>query len=377
MNLGNLQKREKYIKHIISRPKEEISNNMKANITAQQTSQILRLVNYNQFKKNTTYSTTLYRILQKHMTLQNKFQYLVNIEKAINNTNLNNVNSKLRMIDWGLVKSNANDRALYNRVANKAYKKGIPVYLVAGNTEVRTRPQQGPTCWFHAIINGLLMSPMARQVLKVLVKDVKDVRINRDVCPSKHTSRDWFLKYIKHRLQGGASVNNVFRNENVIKSVGLRGTGQKGSIISLRGLKPSFMGGNFSDLIWFYNALFPGQFSYTNTNSTAPLFYAKKFGKFFGRSNPEVPHKLVRHGVNYKLSHAFIMFWVKPVQGHAITGFSTRYGTYRAYDSGINGLIPNYDWTKPAEISKVSEYYKKLGYSTGGIMVWAIYMRAT
>lgn len=351
------------------------TQNLPPPFKAIQLGHMFRTINYELLTKNANYKAVYNDILSKHWTLQNKFQYLINIEKALdNNRNLNYINAGLNYADWRLIKSNANYRALFNRVSNKAFRKGLAVGFVTENKYVRTRPQQGPTCWFHAIINGLLMSPRPRRIMEALVQDVQPLPAIPAACPTKRTSREWFLKYIKHRLQGGATVNNVFKNAEVIRASGLRALGRTGSVFSLRGLKPTFLGGNFNDLIWLYNSLFPGQFSYKN-DSTTPLFYAKKFGKFFGRSNPKVPHELVHNGANYELSHSLIMFWIKPVMGHGITGFRTRYGNFMAFDSASDQLVRNYDWTEPAEISAISKYYERKGYSTGGNLIWAIYMR--
>jgi hypothetical protein len=296
-------------------------------------------------------------ILKKHYTLQNKFQFLMNLEQANNN---NYLKHGLNTVDWNLIKTNANYRALYNRVASKMRANQV----INETARVRLRAQQGPTCWFHSIINGLLLSPRPRAMLKMLTKDVENLPVNANVCPSKRASRTWFLRYIKHLLQGGGPVHDVFKNIEVIKASGLRRT-------SLT----SRFGGTLNDAVRFYDTFFPGEF--TNRNGTsAPMFVMKRYGSGYTGpgSNPEVPHELVRNGVRYELTHSIIMFWIKPFPtGHAIAGYKHRDGMYLAYDS--NGRTIDYDWTKAAQVSKLHQHYMSRGYDTGNAVVHAIYMR--
>jgi hypothetical protein len=199
--------------------------------------------------------------------------------------------------------------------------------------------------------------------------------VNSNVCPSKKASREWFLRYIKHRLEGPGTVNNVFRNVNVIRSVGLRGLGSpKSARYSLLSITNSLRGGNASggsegDMAWFYKKMFPRS-----------LFVFKRFGGFgrhFDRSNPSVPHFINKNGLNYELTHALISFWVKPIGGHAITGYKTARGDFVAYDSGFNKRVPDYDWTKPVRIAGPSIMWENKGYKTGGMSVHAVYMLST
>jgi len=307
---------------------------------------------------NANAKAILNNILKKHYTLQNKFQFLMNLEQANNNKYLKH---GLNTVDWNLIRTNANYRALYNRVASKMRAESV----INETARVRLRPQQGPTCWFHGIINGLLLSPRPRALLKMLTKDVENLPVNANVCPSKRASRTWFLRYIKHLLQGSGPVHDVFKNAEVIKASGLR-----------RSTATLPLGGTPRDIVWFYHTFFPGEF--TNRNGTdAPMFVMKRYGSTYTGpgSNPAVPHEMVRNGVRYELTHSMISFWIKPFpRGHMIAGYKHRDGFYDAYDSG-SGRSIRYDWTKAAPVSEIHKRYASKGYNTGNMVIHAVYMR--
>lgn len=314
-------------------------------------------LNRNALRNNPEYKATYNKIISNHFSNQQKLNMLKAIEHE---TNAERVKLALNSVDRNLLNRNAAYNNAYNRVLNKQ-----------GLNRVRTRVQQGGTCWFHAIINGLLMSPRPRRLLKRMTANVPST-VNSSVCPSKRASHEWFLKYIKHRLEGPGNVSSVFRNVNVIRSVGLRGLGSpKTTRYSLLSVTNKFTGGkaaggSVSDMAWFYKKMFPRN-----------IFAFKKFGGFtshFGRSNPSVPHFLMKNGRNYELTHALISFWVKPLGGHAITGYKTSRGNFVAYDSGFGKKVPDYDWTKPSLIAGPSLMWEKARYKTGGMTVHAVYM---
>ena len=317
-------------------------------------------LNQNALRNNANYKAKYNSIIRNHFSNQQKLNMLRAIEHE---TNAERVRLALESVDRNLLNRNKTYNNAYNRVLNKH-----------GLNRVRTRVQQGGTCWFHAIINGLLMSPRPRRLLKEMVANVPGT-VNSNVCPSKKASREWFLRYIKHRLEGPGTVNNVFRNVNVIRSVGLRGLGSpKSARYSLLSITNSLRGGNASggsegDMAWFYKKMFPRS-----------LFVFKRFGGFgrhFDRSNPSVPHFINKNGLNYELTHALISFWVKPIGGHAITGYKTAHGDFVAYDSGFGKRVPDYDWTKPARIAAPSLMWEKARRKTGGTHVHAVYMLST
>lgn len=291
--------------------------------------------------------------------------------QALLNNNRNNRNAimlGLKSVDRNMLVSDPNYANLYNKVANKIGK----------NVPVRTRSQQGGTCWFHAILNGLLMSSRPRRLLRTMVANVAPMNLSGDVCPPRQAKREWFLKYIKHRLESSGPVHNAIRNENVIRSIGLRGIGRPAttrySITSVVGtMTHGAVGGTINDLVWFYNQMFPGQFTSRDGAST-PLFVMKKFGSHFGHANPAVPHEMTRNGVRYELTHAWITYRTGLVAAHAIAGYKTAGGEYKAYDSSW-GIVPGYDWTKAAANSNAPKVWAPYKYRTGGTVVRAIYMK--
>lgn len=313
-------------------------------------------VNRNFLRINANYKAVHNKIMRNHFTNQQK----INMLRAVENANLSPSNLKLvlRHVDSNLLNRSVAYNNAYNRVLTKH-----------GVNRVKTRLQQGGTCWFHAIINALLMSPRPRRLLKAMTATVPSVNFGDEVCPSKHASREWFLKYIKHRLEGAGTVHNVFKNVNVIRSVGLRGPSARYSIATVtnRLTGGKAWGGSVWDLEWFYKKMFP-----------KGLFIIKKFGspmRHLGRSNPEVPHSIVKNGVEYELTHSYISFWVKPIHGHAIAGYKTSRGDFVAYDSAFNKKVPNYNWTKAARVSGPALMWEEHGEPTGGMAVHAIYMR--
>lgn len=326
--------------------------------------------NQNALKTNQAYRNAYNRIVAKHYTNAEKMRML---QAILNNANKNKNATRLALksVDKNMLARNANYANLYNKVANK----------LGQNAPVRMRKQQGGTCWFHAIINGLLMSPRPRRLLRTMVAGVSPMNLSGEVCPPRRAKREWFLKYIKHRLETTGPVHNAFRNESVIRSTGLRGLGRpttaRYSISSIANrVAPGVFGGSLGDLVWFYNHMFPGQFTNRDGKST-PLFVMKKFGSLLGHANPAVPHELMRNGVRYELTHGWMNYLTGLVSGHAITGYKTPGGEYRAYDSAFGTTIPGYDWTKAAAVSNAPKVWEAHKLRTGGVVVYAIYMRVT
>lgn len=325
--------------------------------------------NQNSLKTNQAYKNAYNRILAKHYTNAEKMRML---QAILNNAgeNRNKTMLALKSVDKNMLARNANYANLYNKVANKIGK----------NVPVRMRSQQGGTCWFHAIINGLLLSPRPRRILRTMVANVAPLNLAGDVCPPRKAKREWFLRYIKHRLESNGPVHNAIRNENVIRSTGLRGLGRprsaRYSFTSVLGtMTRGVVGGTDGDLVWFYKQMFPGQFT-TRDGTSTPLFVMKRFGTYFGRANPAVPHELTRNGVRYELTHSWINYRTALVAGHAIAGYKTAGGDYRAYNSAW-GALSGYNWTKAAAVSNAPKVWEQYKYRTGGVVIQAIYMKAS
>jgi hypothetical protein len=333
---------------------------------------LINRVNKKRLETDANYKAVYNNIMKRHYTTQKKFQYLEHAQNA----NKNNIKMIMKTVDWNLLHTNANYRALYNRV-NKAV--GLPS-LMNETVRVRMRRQQGGTCWFHAIINGLLLTPKTRRILMDLTQGVPPLKVNGDICPTKNAGYEFFLRYIKYRLQQGGVVNSAIRNANVIRAGGFRGYFNQPGFARLSFLsvanKSLKLGGHPSDVLWFYKRFFPSNFTNRNNGNTTPMFVMKVFGRMLGSgSNPAVPHKLERNGVPYELTHSWISFWIKPFpEGHAVAGYRLRDGRYFVYDSGL-GMRIDCDWTKQAAVSKIAEVYHARGYKTGDMKVYAFYTR--
>jgi hypothetical protein len=169
--------------------------------------------------------------------------------------------------------------------------------------------QTGGTCWFHAALNGLLMSPLAR-------------RIVRERIPNSSPSVFW--NYVRTRLSRG-NVRSV-TNRSVIQSVGLRSVNQ------------CERGGTIFDLYRLYEILFPGDYKIAFRGNGTPTFVITH------RANL-VPTKRF-NGHTYKLSHAYIMMR-NPVSrvNHGVAGFIDREGRPKIYDSATDRVYSDEDWT--------------------------------
>ena len=251
------------------------------------------------------------------------------------------------------------------------------------NINVATRNQQGGTCWFHAIINGLVMSHRCRKYLLTLIKD-------RGLSPSKNSSGssgacprtiEGFWKYIAYRLKGPGSISPRIRNVNAIKASGLRRKvanpfgfiprfGNTLSNYKRRAVasRSSVTGGTISDLYNLYKKLFGGG---TTNNKKNPVFIVRKGNDF--------PTNLDDY--KYILSHAYIQitgkggFW-----GHAIAGFINRFGYYKAFDSNDSRRTLDWPWKVSVHdkhmLDYFNEYYGLSGFfKLVSIKKYAVYIR--
>jgi len=216
---------------------------------------------------------------------------------------------------------------------------------------VATRLQQGGTCWFHAIISGLIMSKICRRYLLKVIRE-------RGLSPTKSALKtgacprtiDGFWKYIAYRLKGPKSISPRIRNVNAIKAAGLR----RNKIANFFGFIPRFgntlstyrrralasrtsvTGGTVSDLYNLYKKLFGNDFMYQNKNKNngntkPPVFILRKGNDF--------PYFFNHKGDVYTLSHAYIvMMGVGGVWGHAVSGILNN-NNYVVYDSAHNNTV--------------------------------------
>lgn len=223
---------------------------------------------------------------------------------------------------------------------------------------VRRRRQQGGTCWFHALINGLIMSSACRKVLLKHLEQFNNSNMGlrrlfngngENVCLSRSAGPSLFWRYIRHRLEKSGRVNTVYRNANVIRNIGLRSRGWTRAIPRpfsktpyLRRVASAWPivhgGGLMPDILNLYSKLFPGDFKVGFKGTSTPTFIISKTDTRF--------HEYVKHNdALYRLSHAVIMFSpMIPVTGHMIAGYVTRTGKYNVYDSGKDSVYTDAAW---------------------------------
>lgn len=223
---------------------------------------------------------------------------------------------------------------------------------------IRMRKQQGGTCWFHALINGLIMSYVCRKVIKKRLEQelnsnnmgLRGLFGEEEACLSKSASPSMFWKYIAHRLGGRGRVNYNYRNANVIRNMKLRSSG-----ITKLVPKPSKTpyiqrvasawpvvhgGGLMPDITNLYSKLFPGDFKVGFNGTSTPTFIISTIDTRF---NEYVNH----NGAMYRLSHANIILRPRvPIAGHAIAGYVTRNGKYNVYDSGTDQIFSDVAWNQ-------------------------------
>jgi hypothetical protein len=255
---------------------------------------------------------------------------------------------------------------------------------------VATRHQQGGTCWFHAIVNGLIMSAVSRKYLLRLLRErgfsPSKSALSSGACPR---TIDGFWKYIAYRLKGPKSISPRIRNVNAIKAAGLRRNkfaNPMGFIPRIKNTmstyrrralasRTSVTGGTISDLYNLYKKLFGSDFSYRNGNSNKknPAFMIVK-----GDSFPVF--KKTKDEYIYKLSHAYIQmtglggFW-----GHAITGFINSRGNFKLYDSNNAEETIDWDWNNSNNKNMLDEFNKWYGFpkffNLRKVKKYAIYIR--
>ena len=219
------------------------------------------------------------------------------------------------------------------------------------NREVKRHKQKGGTCWFHAIINGLLMSPIARKVLIHKLKfvshgerltNIQGRSIFGNSCPTKQARSALFWDYIRERLRGGRVPMNV-QNRNIIISSGLRNN--------------SVRGGKFMDMYALYKKLFPGDYKISFIGPQTPTFVFKH-GKTFDRT-------VIHRGVKYVLSHSYITL-TGPNSVHIVAGF-IKNGMPMIYNSAKNSFHA-LNWDLP---------FDKFGKYTKDVHKVAVYVKST
>lgn len=295
--------------------------------------------------------------------------------------------SKNRTLRSGktVVKTGLRMSNLFTR-SNRRRIKSVVKNLEKNEPNVRTRPQQGGTCWFHGIINGLLMSPRSRKILEQRIPPASantSVTANTNTCPSRSASSRYFWNYIRHRLSGRGRVNARYVNKNVIKNLGLRKRGVFPNFSAMiprptntrrtytkrfLGSLPFVHGGAFSDLHTVYDKLFPGDWSMYSKNRPT-TFVVKK--------EPETFHEIISHaGHLYNLSHSFIQAYIPGIAGHVMAGYVSRAGNYVIFDSGYGIVLP-IDWHVKSGNEEIIEYVRHYyRFPVTRMSKWGVYVKS-
>lgn len=234
---------------------------------------------------------------------------------------------------------------------------------------IATRVQQGGTCWFHAIVNGVLMSWRMRKIIRDKLANI----------PTKESSKFW--EYINHRLKGPGTVNKIYSNQNVIRSIGARRrifnpfgmiprVGEPRSKFVRRFLKSrsGVTGGTFSDLLNIYEQMFQDDFAYKEHSKKAPSLIIKK-----GTDFKDI---ITQDGVEYGISHSYIIIsGYKGLIGHAICGYVTKMRNFRIFDSAIDESF-SFDWRyKDNDAGLIKWMNDRLPITLTNVKKWAVYVR--
>jgi len=272
--------------------------------------------------------------------------------------------------------------------------------------------QQGGTCWFHAFLNGWLLSGTGRIVMTNILKEYKKTSEYKkyadiNACPMRgRLPLNFFWQYVDHMLKPPRNRTNLnFHNARVIENLGLRIIGNPTNWESI--LNSLHLGNYMNNLesgdINSHNSLVKsGVTEQQLVNMGMTIVEARRLLAF--RNNPsylqgetkinkhlerattggslrdksafndkifpslwsETPDKPIlelntvkgsikREIGQYILSHSFISIY-KPGEsfGHAICGYVCSNGKEYIYDSAY-GINMQVDWTKPSNISKYTD----------------------
>jgi len=218
--------------------------------------------------------------------------------------------------------------------------------------EIKFKKQIGGTCWFHATLNGFLLSYYGRIFLEKVISKYPVLKpAAPDSCPSPNSDRSELLKYVKRYLTEGINVRHnstlrefTGRSNTHMRSGGLRNLHEKGLIRKL--FQPELE----RSIIYF------SDHSVVNgITSKEPFNYEKQ---------------------EWVLSHAIInVYFIEDNIGHAIAGVRIKGDRYFIVDSGTNESY-EYDWRTNADIcdigSMIGKRYKK---TTKKVLVTFVYIQ--
>lgn len=177
------------------------------------------------------------------------------------------------------------------------------------------RFQIGPTCWFHATLNGWLLSDVGRKFLKIYLKKFKysnNVKPYTRVmaCPRRGVIPVYFWSYVEYMIK---QIENPRKLDTFNAAVQLGIEYEQNAVI--KNLIPERnserRGGRVSDTQIFFDKVF------------TPKHWGKSIEKYYGRRiiyTKEFIEDDIPDVSGYTLSHAYITYTSKNLHRHAICG---------------------------------------------------------
>lgn len=210
----------------------------------------------------------------------------------------------------------------------------------------RMQPRGVSACWFHGLLNGFLLAPRSRELLRARLEKYKQTNLANfmrslgavgNACPMPgRLNSGVFWAYVNSRLKNSSrNVNSTVSAYTLMRNVQLRKPNASQNRLNT---------GGWIDVDTFIAKLWPEY--HTPNSPIIMLGYNPLFGEGVPAymrltpGNPEYRNNFIkRQGAGvYRASHAYISAsWIdektKKKLGHAITGYIKMDGTQMAYDS--------------------------------------------
>ncbi len=319
-------------------------------------------VNFNYFK-NTYNSLKKYNVKDP-------------IKSIIKNSSLTNANMKINRDDKKFQLFKIAQKFKNSNKTTKVSIHGVSkvnsnlLRIRNKNTCPTGRIQIGGTCWFQAILNGWILSPIGRKYMKQKLEAFKKSNemkrfTNIQACPMRGKLPVYFWSYVEYMIQ---QIENPSNNINYNVKVQLGLNYKHNELIRNAGLRNkniNVYGGNITDLRKFIKIVF--DYDIDVWNKVGPFMNKRMF------IHKVVDGKVVRNRVGYKLSHAYIAGH-DSVGGHAICGYHCPINNkYLMFDSNFPDTI-NVDWTR--DIQGIKNHFK-VYFPNPDITIFAVYIKNT
>ena len=219
-------------------------------------------------------------------------------------------------------------------------------------------PQTTGTCWFHALMNGFLLSKYGRPYLEETIREYeeKNGKIENlksiNFCPMKYhehfSHKGLYFSIIKKFLRFG--IKNKYNT--------LQGFFPNQTNIENRGGRTQILV-KYNELNKLYKMLFGNEYLKDFLITEYSTYKFNMENRISAKINTavfsDIPHIRKEGDDNYVLSHAQIAGTSRD-GGHAITGFVCDDNKYYIYNYGQTFL---FDWTKKDSENSLREYFFK------------------